>query len=746
MLDLFLANTTLRGNIEVVRGTLVIARDTQADIDLQQTESAMNADDGAVLRAADESTFSGNITGPGRVEVDASGSTVRFTGTNDYEGATDVLAGTLVVDTTSLCGDSDPDDMIDPACGLTTISSGAILAFEQGSDGSFDGEIAGDGTFQKRGSGTLTLVVPHPGLTGTVSVQDGTLALAPPDPGVVTLPGDVIVQAGAILTGEGFLNDAVADSTTTVSGILAPTGSGIRLHNLVLESGSTATFVVSEGATTAPLTTIAAGSTVTLQDGASIDIDVEPGDYSAGQDALLITGAGTVMGNIVFEGGFEFLNITDVSANANELRVNVQGAIDRNALLAAADTSNQRSVADALADLIENAPPGSAAEDVTDALSTTPEGGAPAVYDAVGGESLSAFTSAHLATGQRFERGLHRRVRGLAWGSRDAFFGVGPSPDPNPPGPEDHASAPVLRLPSSLLGAPPMLIENTQPAASGLGVWSDAWGVIGSIDGDGNSNDTDLRLTGVSLAVDQRIANHGLVGISLGYTYADLDVNTGGMDAEAHGIQTALYGGWASPRGYISAAGRFAWASNESERDVRLGTQLTRTEASFDSLDYGVGVEVGLNLLRVGLVVVQPLASFDWTRVDRDSFNERANGALVPLALSVEDESIDSLRSSLGLRAQLRYPIDKNSEIVPELRARWYHEFGDEERVVRARLRGTPDTFQVKGAETGSDLFVAGIGWSVGLDDALRIHADYDAVVNSESLAHELGLTLRMRF
>ena len=153
-----------------------------------------------------------------------------------------------------------------------------------------------------------------------------------------------------------------------------------------------------------------------------------------------------------------------------------------------------------------------------------------------------------------------------------------------------------------------------------------------------------------------------------------------------------------------------------------------------------------MNLARLGLVVIQPVASFDWTHLDQEDFDE--TGAM-SLNLSVKSETIDSIRSGAGLRAFLRYPIGDETEMVPELRARWLHEFGDRDRLLRGRLSGAPagaGTLRVHGAETPRDSFLAGLGWSVALGERLRVHADYDAIVDSDRLDHEFGVTLRARF
>ena len=54
--------------------------------------------------------------------------------------------------------------------------------------------------------------------------------------------------------------------------------------------------------------------------------------------------------------------------------------------------------------------------------------------------------------------------------------------------------------------------------------------------------------------------------------------------------------------------------------------------------------------------------------------------------------------------------------------------------------------FRVQGAEIPGDSFQVGTGWAVELRDTLRVHADYDAIVSEDSVAHEFGVAVRLRY
>ncbi|MBR2173181.1 autotransporter-associated beta strand repeat-containing protein [Sphingopyxis sp.] len=123
----------------------------------------------------DTVTFAGSISGSGGVGQVGSGTTV-LTGGNSYTGATDVLAGTLLVNGNQSA-----------ATGLTSVASGATLG----------------------GTGTIG---------GDVNIADGaTLAPGAGAPGALTINGNLALASGATLGFEfgqannpgGTLNDVV---------------------------------------------------------------------------------------------------------------------------------------------------------------------------------------------------------------------------------------------------------------------------------------------------------------------------------------------------------------------------------------------------------------------------------------------------------------------------------------------------------------------------------------------------------
>jgi outer membrane autotransporter protein len=275
----------------------------------------------------------------------------------------------------------------------------------------------------------------------------------------------------------------------------------------------------------------------------------------------------------------------------------------------------------------------------------------------------------------------------------------------------------------------------------GLGGWLDAYGVLGSLDGDGNSADLDYGLFGSTLGLDFRLGDHGLLGVAAGYARTEVEVDDRGARGDADTAQGALYAAWANRIVYAGLSGRYAWSQAESRRDIVAGTLRRKARADFDSHDYGLRGELALRALDARGVQLEPLAGFEWNHLTRDDFDERGAGSL---GLSVDSETLDSALLQLGARVHGLFEMNEQSVLAPELRAYWLHEFGDDERRVDARLAGAP--FSVTGAETPRDGALVGAGWSISLGPHVRATADYDLRIDADRVEHVGSVAFRARF
>jgi outer membrane autotransporter protein len=712
---------TLRDGSNVIRGDVVL-------------------DDGTVLVFAGEGTNSGRITGRGSVVKDGPG-IVTLLGDNDFgDGAggvdTTIRAGTLVGNATSLNND--------------ILVEAGTLQFDQATDGTFIGTIDGAGSVRKTGAGSLTF--PNTlTYTGETRISAGQLVVNG------TLSSPTTVDAAGVLGGVGSVTEPV-----TVAGIVSPSQKSDPLDVQSIEFRPASVLEIDIDAVGPADKVVSATSASCRRSGGASCDDGDPavvlvrlgqGSFSSSTTRTVLETTDGITGSFTATPQFAFI-ATSVALDGTGRNLLLTIEPNDATFQDFATTSNQISVANALdrADVDGNGTPDM--DVVLAELKKLPAAALPPAYDALGGESISGFTTTRLAMGERLERTLHRRIRDVAWGASDAFA-VARAAAPVLPG-IDGSTLAFGRAAGNALHPGLWGAKQTGRMGSattfgpargdrGFGGWLDAWGIVGNLDGDGNAADLDYKLAGTTLGLDYRLTERWLAGLAAGYAYTTFDLNGRATTSQAHSAQAALYGGYVTPRFYAGASARYAYGSNESERRIAIGSLDRVATGDFDSHDFGARIEAGANVVRFGAATLQPLAAFEWSQLGQDGFRETGAGAL---DLDVESETTTSLLSSVGARLHGRLDLDEETSMVPELRALWLHEFGDTDRVVRGRLTGvvTGGDVRVRGAVSPRDSALVGLGWSASIGDAVRVFADYDAIVDSRRVEHNFALTVRVWF
>ncbi len=283
---------------------------------------------------------------------------------------------------------------------------------------------------------------------------------------------------------------------------------------------------------------------------------------------------------------------------------------------------------------------------------------------------------------------------------------------------------------------------------SRLGAWLDGYGLLGDVEGDGNTDDLDYTIYGGTLGVDYRLSPHLLIGAAGGYASSDLDYDsrTGSYDVDTY--QGALYVGYVRPGYHLGASARYAFSEYDTSRKISFGNPAvggfdSTATGDFDGSAFGGHLEAGIDGFGVGSLLVQPVASLSYTHISQDSYTE--SGA-ASLNLRVDNEDVDSLVSGLGARLYGRFDMGEGVWMTPELRVRWTHEFGDDDRRVHARLDGATagGDFVVESAEISSDSVLVGVAWTVTTRDRLQVFAEYDAVLNEDLIEHSFSAGVRL--
>jgi len=371
------------------------------------------------------------------------------------------------------------------------------------------------------------------------------------------------------------------------------------------------------------------------------------------------------------------------------------------------------------------------------------------VLDSMTGETLTQFATTRLAIAERFGRTLDARIRDHQWESNDAFITAGTgtaeasdlSGDPLRPG--SNAIFGVAMLGVGPMGAPSV---GSGAGGSRIRTWIDGSGTYGDVDGNPDESGFDYTIWSGSLGADVLLAKHWVLGLAGGYAKTDLDFSSRPGDGEVDTYQGAVYAGYVDPRFHVGVSGRYAYNEMDGKRDMRFGAINRTASADLDGHDYGARFEGGLNLLEIGGIVFQPIASVHFSHLTQDDVTE--SGAM-SLNLALEDFDLDSLVTGVGMRVRGHWNIGPDVWMVPELHGRWLHEFLDTDRFIEARLVSAPasaSAFQIQGVELPRDSGSVGLSWSVITDSAWSVIGSYDIVLNEDLMQHIGSLTLNFEW
>ena len=203
------------------------------------------ADNGVLaFDPADTTTFGAAITGTGVVAQLGGGTTI-LTGTgNTYSGGTTIAAGgTLQIGNGALDG----------SLGTGPVADNGVLAFDPADTTTFGAAITGTGVVAQLGGGTTIL-------TGTGNTYSG---------------GTTIAAGGTLQIGNGALDGSLGTGPVADNGVLAfdpadttTFGAAITGTGVVAQLGGGTTILTGTGNTYSGGTTIAAGGTLQIGNGA----------------------------------------------------------------------------------------------------------------------------------------------------------------------------------------------------------------------------------------------------------------------------------------------------------------------------------------------------------------------------------------------------------------------------------------------------------------------------------------------
>jgi autotransporter-associated beta strand protein len=179
--------------------------------------------------------FQGAISGTSAGVTKAGAGTLRFSGTNTYNGNTTISSGILEIAGTGSLGGGF-------YAGAVSIASGAGLRFSSSAGQTFSGSISGAGTLTTdTGTGSLTLTAINASFTGPIAINSGTLQIGGAGRlGGGTYAGSISIASGASLQYSSSATQTLSGAITGPGSLVKDTGTGaLTLGNANAYGGGT---------------------------------------------------------------------------------------------------------------------------------------------------------------------------------------------------------------------------------------------------------------------------------------------------------------------------------------------------------------------------------------------------------------------------------------------------------------------------------------------------------------------------
>ncbi|QQE13757.1 autotransporter outer membrane beta-barrel domain-containing protein [Planctomycetota bacterium] len=221
------------------------------------------------------------------------------------------------------------------------------------------------------------------------------------------------------------------------------------------------------------------------------------------------------------------------------------------------------------------------------------------------------------------------------------------------------------------------------------------------------------------------------VGGAIGYAYVTTDNLNSLGGSETNALNTQLYANYyAAPNLRIDLTAGYTYAAYELERNLFNG------ETAFGNThNHQFTAEAGVNYLMedtgVEGLVLTPFAYMRYVNSNINGYTETEAGHL---GLKVDDQSNDSLTSSIGAVVSMKYELS-NSVLEPFVSASYEHQFIDQDRSTDVSFIGDPaNPFKAFVDGTDTDYVNLSVGSLWALSDKLMLRATFDTVLFHDEL------------
>jgi uncharacterized protein with beta-barrel porin domain len=263
--------------------------------------------------------------------------------------------------------------------------------------------------------------------------------------------------------------------------------------------------------------------------------------------------------------------------------------------------------------------------------------------------------------------------------------------------------------------------------------WMQGMGLGSKLSGNGNAGGMNYNLGGTMFGAHRWLGDHTMFGLTGGYTYAgsrDTLVPATSRNNDYTGGIYGLYsddGQYLNDGFYFMDVDTYTGGSYTATRNINVGNldyTATGNPNTNQWLHYN---ELGLTYQNGYNWWLQPFAGVQYVYYKQNGFTESGAG---PLSLSVNSQSVNSLRPSLGIRFYKELHCH-GMRVVPVVSGRYQHECADGTPLITSSFVDAPTvSFNTAGATLGRDFGLFNLGGFVEANSHLSLYGSCDTQVS----------------
>ena len=274
------------------------------------------------------------------------------------------------------------------------------------------------------------------------------------------------------------------------------------------------------------------------------------------------------------------------------------------------------------------------------------------------------------------------------------------------------------------------------------GIWFDGFGQWGDQDEHDGFTGFDYNVYGATLGFDHIISDRYIVGISVGHSHTDIDVDKSQGDGEIETIYSSLYGSYYTEKMYVDAALSYGSQNYDNERRLVIGPLQREARSEHDGDVFTAFTEAGYNF-DLNRWLLQPFASLQYIDLDEEGFTEKGADSLNQI---IDGRETESLVSELGLRLAYIFQMDSAS-LIPEVSAAWNYDFDIDDRVTTTSFAGAPtNSFSIDGQDVEQNGVRIGAGLTLMAKGGFTTSVRYSGEFREDCQTHSFIGGIRFEF